>query len=189
MQTGNKVVPTETQTYSPNPPTVTTQVVIPVSAGVSVRTVAAIIYDPKALIRLNPLVRECTQLPADKAIDNISATGKQWRYHIVDNIPIFGGLMWTTTEYHATFTALPANINNDATRMVVETKASLGISTVSNWTVRETDHCGPEQSIVVTEVCVSSIPLLLRYFVVGIIKSAHIELFQRLVKQLDNSSN
>ncbi|KAK9235304.1 hypothetical protein V1525DRAFT_421487 [Lipomyces kononenkoae] len=178
-------MPTPTQTYSSNPIAITSQVVIPLSAGVRIEAANAVIYDAERLIRLNPLVQECEQLPLETENENLSDWRKQGRYRIVDKLLILGGMISTNTEYYATFTIQEADTNNKTAGIVFYVQGPMGVSTTSRWTVTERES---DQAIVITEACLLRVPFLLRSFVVGNIKSSHMSLLDRIAKQLCGSS-
>ncbi|KAK9234363.1 hypothetical protein V1525DRAFT_391526, partial [Lipomyces kononenkoae] len=120
-------MPTPTQTHSSNPIAITSQVVIPLSVGVRIEAANGVIYDTERLIRLNPLVQECEQLPLETENENLSDWGKQGRYRLVDKLLILGGMISTNTEYYATFTIQEADTNNKTVGVVFDVQGSMGV--------------------------------------------------------------
>ncbi|EJD55529.1 hypothetical protein AURDEDRAFT_179273 [Auricularia subglabra TFB-10046 SS5] len=123
------------------------------------------LHDPQTLIRLNPLVIDCSQDDTDKAV-----------WHITDRLSI--AFITTTTKYTVRFTPVEDGVD-------CESSAS-GVHILNRWRARALDD---EGQVEVSEEAKVETSIFLIGYVEGQLKTSHVQLLEAMASLLEGKGN
>lgn len=122
------------------------------------------LHDPQTLIRLNPLVIDCTQDDTDKSV-----------WHIIDRLNF--ACITTTTKYTVRFTPVEDGVDSES--------SAAGVAISNKWRAREVDGGKVEVSEEATVNC----SVFLIGYVEGQLKTSHAQLLEAMSALLEKRTS